>query len=89
MTIKEVKMKWFLLVGFFVMQAGQEPYPGQGSHQQPPEGWFCEHQNYQLSVPPAHTCFCERVKDENGVVHEDKDCTVWCHMDHCHCDMEK
>jgi len=77
-----------LLGGLVLAQQPQEPYPGQREHARPPDGWFCEHQNYELSVPPAHVCGCERVKDENGVIHEDKECSTWCYMDHCHCGTE-
>lgn len=66
-------------------QAPSEPYPGQGLHTMPPDGWYCEHQNMELSVPVAHTCACEQAKDAQGNVVEDKSCTVWCYADHCHC----
>jgi hypothetical protein len=46
------------------------------------------HQNFELSVPPDHACTCERSCDEQtGQVVEDKQCKVWCHADHCSCDM--
>ncbi len=79
---------FWLSIMVLVPQAPDEPYPGQSTHATPPEGWFCEHQNYALSIPPAHACACERSTDEHGVVHEDPGCTAWCHADHCHCDME-
>ena len=67
-------------------QKSSEPYPGQSNHKKPPDGWFCQHQNFQLSVPPAHVCKCERVCDnENGMINEDRSCTVYCHKQHCHC----
>lgn len=69
-----------------VAQQTDEPYPGQGQHAQPPEGWFCEHQNYELTVPPAHACSCERsCSPETGTIIEDQKCTVYCHASHCHC----
>ena len=68
------------------VQEPSEPYPGQGSHQKPPEGWFCQHQNTDLSIPPAHVCVCERACDpETGLTTEDRSCTVYCHRSHCHC----
>jgi hypothetical protein len=76
-----------LLTLALLLQNPDEPYPGQGSHQPPPDGWFCEHQNYTLTVPEAHACNCERGCDANGAVVEDKTCTVYCHADHCHCGM--
>lgn len=80
-------MKYLLVAILLVWQAPEEPYPGQGHHAEPPAGWFCVHQNFELSVPPAHVCNCERTCDENGTIHEDQECTVFCHADHCHCDM--
>lgn len=67
-------------------QQPDEPYPGQRNHQEPPKDWYCMGQNYELSVPPAHVCACERMCDtETGQLHEDQKCTVYCHHDHCHC----
>jgi hypothetical protein len=64
-----------------------EIYPGQSSHAQPPEGWFCQRQNSALSVPPEHACRCERMYDPDDptVIREDKECSVWCHPDSCKC----
>lgn len=77
-----------VLAAVLVAQQPDEPYPGQGNHAQPPAGWYCEHQNVALSVPPAHACSCERMCDDaTGKVIEDKQCTVWCHGDSCKCDM--
>ena len=78
-------MRTLLLVLLLMAQAPSEPYPGQGEHAKPPEGWMCEPQNYDLSVPRDHVCSCERTQNENGAIMEDKQCTVWCHMDHCKC----
>jgi hypothetical protein len=80
-------VKYLLLAALLVWQTSDEPYPGQSRHAEPPAGWFCIHQNAELSVPAAHACSCERSCDENGQVREDQSCTVFCHADHCHCDM--
>ena len=83
-------MKHLLLALLMVLQtpAVREDYPGQKDHGQPPDGWMCVHQNYELSVPLDHACNCERACDEEtGKVVEDKQCKVWCHADHCSCDM--
>lgn len=81
-------MRTLIFVLLLALQTVTQPedYPGQHDHAQPPDGWMCEHQNYELSVPPAHACNCERSCDtESGRVIEDKQCKVYCHMDHCHC----
>lgn len=81
----------FSLASFVVaslMLQTPEPYPGQGQHAEPPAGWVCEHQNFDLSVPQAHVCACERGCDDTGVLHEDQSCKVYCHADHCHCPMQ-
>lgn len=65
-----------------------EPYPGQSNHAEPPNDWFCERQNYELNIPQAHVCSCEHGCDAEGVRHEDKKCTVFCHADHCHCPLQ-
>lgn len=76
----------FAVVLALSMQQPDEPYPGQGQHAKPPDGWYCEHQNFQLSVPAAHACNCERMcNPDTGAVIEDQKCTVFCHADHCHC----
>lgn len=64
-----------------------ELYPGQHQHALPPEGWFCERQNIELSVPAEHVCTCERMYDpvDPTVVREDRECSVWCHADRCKC----
>lgn len=73
-----------LLLAF--QTAAQEPYPGQSNHAKPPDGWTCEHQNIDLSVPPEHACNCERSCDqETGKIVEDQTCTVFCHSDSCRC----
>jgi len=75
-----------ILAIFLLAQTPTEQYPGQHDHAAPPEGWMCEHQNYELSVPRDHMCSCERMfsEEENRVI-EDKQCSVYCHMDHCTC----
>ena len=81
-------MKSLFLVVALMMQVSSEPYPGQGEHAKPPDGWMCEPQNYELSVPVAHVCNCERMYDDNTKsVIEDRECTVFCHADHCACPM--
>ena len=75
-----------LMLAVSVAQQKEEPYPGHDHHAEPPQGWFCMHQNYELSVPPAHACNCERSCDEQTLaVSEDEHCTVYCYSDHCHC----
>lgn len=77
-----------LLLALQVTQEPPEPYEGQRNHAPPPDGWYCMGQNYELTVPPAHVCACERMcDDETGQIHEDRNCTVWCHASHCHCDV--
>lgn len=80
-------MRLSLLALVLALQATQEPYPGQGQHAKPPDGWFCMNQNYELSVPRAHVCTCERMKKEDGSIVEDPQCTVYCHADSCRCAM--
>lgn len=78
-------MKIALLLIALLLQTA-EPYPGQSNHAEPPKDWYCANQNYELTVPPAHVCGCERMCDsETGEIREDRTCTVWCHADHCHC----
>lgn len=81
-------MKYLLSIIVFAVtiQTPQEQYPGQSEHATPPDGWMCEHQNYELTVPVDHMCNCERMysEEENRVI-EDKQCSVYCHMDHCKC----
>lgn len=82
----------FLALSVALALAGQqsdEAYPGQSNHAQPPSGWTCEHQNTALSVPPEHTCSCERHCDENGKIVEDQKCQAWCWPDSCKCGMCK
>ena len=77
-------MKTLALVILLLLQT--EQYPGQRDHAIPPEGWKCEHQNFELSIPVDHMCNCERMySEEEGRVIEDKQCSVYCHMDHCAC----
>lgn len=66
--------------------AAPEAYPGQRSHQEPPDGFMCVRQTIRLDVPPEHACSCERMySPEDGHVMEDKDCTVWCWPNACGC----
>jgi hypothetical protein len=63
-----------------------EAYPGQHDHAVPPEGWQCMRAPADLQGDQDHWCSCERTCDqETQVVHEDKKCAVYCHMDHCTC----
>ena len=63
-----------------------EAYPGQHDHVVPPDGWQCMRPPTDLSGDQDHWCACERTCDtETQVVHEDKRCAVYCHMDHCTC----
>lgn len=75
-----------LLLALQVTQEPHEAYPGQSEHRAPPEGWFCEMQNYELSVPPEHVCSCEHMCDEaTGQIIESRDCAVFCHPLSCKC----
>jgi hypothetical protein len=80
-------MRVLALMALLVLQNPQEPYPGQSQHQEPPAGWVCMNQNFELSVPKEHVCRCERMKKEDGSIVEDPSCTVFCHADHCACAM--
>ena len=68
-----------------------EAFPGQHDHATPPDGWQCERAPSDLgghdpNSDPTKWCSCERNCDvETQVVHEDMDCKVYCHMDHCTC----
>lgn len=78
----------FVLAAFAVMVAQEpaEPYPGQRNHAQPPDGWNCYRPPVDLQGDQSHWCSCERICDQDTqVVHEDKQCSVYCHMDHCTC----
>ena len=72
---------------------------GQITHgPEPPEGWFC---TPDKEAPADHQCSCQRSCspkldcDEEGnctpspeggmEVHEDAQCKVYCHKDHCGC----
>ena len=76
-----------LLLALLLLPIQQpEDYPGQANHATPPEGWMCQPQNIELSVPADHVCNCERMYDaETNRVIEDATCSVYCHMDHCAC----
>ena len=80
-------MRAILLALLVATLAAQEPepYPGQGHHAKPPDGWYCHHQNYELSVPPAHVCACERMQREDGTIAEDEHCSVYCWPAFCRC----
>lgn len=63
-----------------------EAYPGQHAHAAPPEGWQCMRAPVDLSGDQSHYCSCERTCDtDTQVIHEDKRCAVYCHMDACTC----
>lgn len=64
-----------------------EAYPGQLTHQPPPDGFTCERQNIELSVPPERACTCERMYSPTDptTVLEDHHCTVYCHAYACKC----
>lgn len=82
-------MKYALLALLLALQVTEPPreaYPGQSEHAKPPDGWFCEVQNYDLSVPRDHVCSCERMCDETtGAVREDRNCSVYCWPAACKC----
>lgn len=68
------------------MNDSPEAYSGQHNHAVPPEGWQCMRAPTDLTGDPSHWCSCERTCDtETQIVHEDKQCAVWCHMDRCTC----
>ena len=83
----------FLLAFSIVMTIflQKEPYPGQGSHAEPPANWFCS----SNAKDKAHVCHCKRMIHANvddpvcefQQPVEDKDCTVYCHPKHCHCEV--
>ena len=85
-------MKTLLLalmaVAVLAQQDPNRPFP---NHEQPPEDWFCSRQNVNESVPAAHVCDCERMcrKDSDGAefTAEDPLCKVFCHKEHCHCEV--
>lgn len=58
-------------------------------HPAPPDGWMCQPQTRDFTVPPDHVCGCHREcsEDEDGTtrVREDPQCKVYCHADHCSC----
>jgi hypothetical protein len=69
-------------------QVADEPYPGQSEHREPPAGWMCHRPPVDLKGDQSHWCSCERTCDQDTqVVHEDKNCAVFCHADHCQCDI--
>jgi hypothetical protein len=75
-----------LLAAAVVAQQPSERYPGQSEHREPPPGWTCVHQNFELSVPPEHACSCEHMCDERtGQVLEDRNCATWCWPKSCQC----
>ncbi len=76
-----------LLVFALAMQTPTpEDYPGQRGHGQPPDGWYCSHNDPN----PAKACTCKRMDtshdcDDPSSVREDRACKVYCHKSHCHC----
>lgn len=80
-----------LMVGALLAQGAQqpEPYPGSRNHEDPPKGWFCTPKAVQVS----HRCACKNMaKDPDDPVcqsdtQEDPVCKVWCHKDHCMCQL--
>ena len=83
-----MKILIFTLLLTAAAQQADEPYPGQSTHAEPPAGWMCMRPPVDLSGDQAHWCACERMCDpETQIVHEDKQCTVYCHKDHCSCGM--
>ncbi len=72
--------------------AQQDPgdaYPGQHDHAEPPKGWYC----FPDAKEPSHRCACKNMaRDKDDPVclkdtEEDQACAVWCHKDHCGCQM--
>ena len=83
-------MRTLFIVALLLVQTTQAPerYPGQATHQPPPEGWMCRPQNYEMTVPAEHVCNCERMCDsDTGKIIEDKKCETWCYPKSCLCDM--
>jgi len=73
------------LVSFAVQTPVPEHYPGSNSHQKPPDGWFCSHNDPR----PAHKCACVRMDHdpncEGEPLEDNLRCRVKCHPKHCHC----
>lgn len=87
----------------FAQDAGEahpaqwRPEPGNPGHQTPPEGWTCS----PNAIEASHRCACHRTEicepsddGEGGTVpaggtREDPICTVYCHLSHCQCPVEK
>ena len=75
-----------VLTAALVAQQPDEAYPGQSEHREPPPGWMCHRPPVDLSGDQAKWCGCERVVDQDGVVHADKECATWCwEAQHCEC----
>lgn len=71
-----------------------EAYPGQREHREPPEGFKCEHQKPDFSVPVLRLCDCHRgcmAMNDDGTMRAttvDPQCTTFCHeTNHCACPM--
>jgi hypothetical protein len=76
-----------MAVGVFG-QLSDEAYPGQATHQPPPDGWMCHRPPVDLKGDQSHWCSCERTCDQDTqVVHEDRNCAVFCYPKSCTCGM--
>lgn len=73
--------------------AAQDPARPFPNHEEPPPGWSCMRQDVNGSVEEAHACGCQRMcskdADGNETVIEDPTCKVFCHKDHCTCEVTK
>lgn len=76
-----------------VLTAQQDPARPFPNHEEPPAGWNCSRQNLNGTVDEAHACGCRRMcqkdGDGNEIVAEDPACKVFCHKDHCTCEVTK
>ena len=85
-------MKLIGLVLFGIAVMAQQPDPSQPfpNHEEPPPGWFCTADARQAD----HKCACRNMPKEpnDPVCHsetqEDATCKVFCHADHCRCQMK-
>ena len=88
-------MKYALLALFAIgiMAQGPDPDHPFPNHELPPEGWTCQRQDINSSVPRVHVCDCQRMcqKAEDGTesVREDPTCKVFCHPHACSCEITK
>ncbi len=70
-----------LLLFVVAQQNPDQPFP---NHEQPPDGWYCSHNDTRA----AHKCACQRMDEDplcEGTPKEEAVCKVYCHADHCHC----